>query len=72
MAQVQARAIEDDGERMIPEFHHDAVVYAEHMISGEAMRTLVESWILPGAGIRFCRDRPVAELPLREANRQLQ
>jgi len=32
MAQVRARAIEDDGERMIPEFHHDAVVYAEHMV----------------------------------------
>jgi len=25
-------AIQDDGERMIPEFHHDAVVYAEHMV----------------------------------------
>ncbi len=25
-------AIQDDGERMIPDFHHDAVVYAEHMV----------------------------------------
>ncbi|MCH7577105.1 MAG: class I SAM-dependent methyltransferase [Chloroflexi bacterium] len=32
MAQVRAHTIEDDGERMIPEFHHDAVVYAEHMV----------------------------------------
>ena len=32
MAQVRARTIEDDGERMIPEFHHYAVVYAEHMV----------------------------------------
>ena len=32
MARVGARTIEDDGERMIPEFHHDAVVYAEHMV----------------------------------------
>ncbi len=32
MAKVRQRTIEDNGERMIPEFHHSSVMYAEHMV----------------------------------------
>jgi len=32
MAQVRARTLEDDGERMIPELHHDGLIYAEHLV----------------------------------------
>ncbi len=29
---MEELAISDDGERMIPEFHHDALIYAEHVV----------------------------------------